>query len=106
MMGMTMMGNEIDTSTTRTVKMLHADDIRWTLEPIDRVEDIDWLGLTESETWEHLKNLQAEMRALRLTLSVALDHIAKLTRQLQRATRTIAAQRDQIRELLRERPAA
>ncbi len=61
------------------VAMLTADEIRWSSDPIARVEDVDLLTLTHAELFERAQAMQRELRALRALLSASLARDIALT---------------------------
>jgi hypothetical protein len=87
--------------------MVSGDEIRLTLRPSTRLEDVsgeELLALTPAELLAYAADLRTDLGAVRDTLSAALALVAQQHDQLARAARVVDAQRRQLRDL-RERAA-
>jgi hypothetical protein len=86
--------------TGTTLARITADEIPWKLPPIEHLEDLDELGLTEAETQDYIHDLQCDLESVRTTLYVALAENARLTRVVERQSETIRTQNDIIKRLM------
>lgn len=91
------MGNH-DDNTDQGASRMHWREIRWTPEPVERLEDVDALALATGELLAHVEALHDDVRWRRLLLSEALSTVSKLTDDLARAARLIEYQRQQLRQ--------
>ena len=78
--------------------LMSVDDIPWTSQPVERLEDRDPLTMTPTELLAAYTDLQSETRILRYTLQAAVGHVAVLTDDVRRQSRVIEFQRRQIRD--------
>ncbi len=85
--------------------MVRAEDIRWSLAPIARAEDVDVLTLTTAELLAYVADLQSETQSLRRVLHEAVALVARQQDQLRQAARVVEHQRQQLRRQ-REQAAA
>jgi hypothetical protein len=82
-------------------RMVQLEEIRWTLEPRARLEDLsgeDLLALDPGELLTYAADCRDDLRAVRDTLHQALAFIARQQDQITRATRIIEWQRQQLRD--------
>ena len=79
------MRNDLRT-LTRSGAAPHADEIRWTLLPLPRLEDVNWLELTEAELWDYVRELREDLRIVRELLHAALAELFRLTEIVRRQT--------------------
>lgn len=78
---------------------LNADDIRWVVQPVSRVECVDLLGLDERELFAYARDLQQELESVRLLLHEALTALVRANGQRDRALKTVVELREVVRKL-------
>jgi hypothetical protein len=62
-----------------------AAEIRWTLEPVPRIERVDLLALDADETAAYARDLQLALESVRVLQHESLDSIARVTHERDRA---------------------
>jgi len=80
-----------------------SNDIRWTSEPVRRIETIDPLTLTEQEFVDHFDAMRVEMTWLRAMIDDSLSANVTLTARVKAQQRAIENLHAEIRRLRGER---
>jgi hypothetical protein len=53
---------------------------------LPRLEDVNWLELTEAELWDYVRELREDLRIVRELLHAALAELFRLTEIVRRQT--------------------
>jgi hypothetical protein len=85
---------------------VQAHEIAWTLDPVERCEEVDVLTLDPGELLEYVADLQEETRSLRRLVHAAVAHVAGQRDDLTRAARVTEHLRREFAALRQEREAA